>query len=741
VDDVEIGVLRLRYSLAGLYRQTQADVVVTLIVLLFALLIATISAMRLQRWVSQPIVRLSETAALITETQDYRLQAKAVGRDEVGRLVETFNSMVRVVRERDDSLRRSEARYRALVEGISAILYTIEVDGGATAVLEGAKILYISPQVEGILGYAPDAWLHRPELFSERLHDGDRQRVLERISACWRSGEDFVCEYRMLHRDGQVVHIRDEGKLLHDGEDGRMVMQGLRYDISERKQAEAKIEHLAYHDSLTTLPNRLLFKVHLAAAIERAERYGHRFAVHFLDLDRFKDINDSLGHPVGDALLQAVATRLSGVVRRSDILARFGGDEFAAIQNGLTANDDALHLARRFIEALREPFVLGENRVQVGTSVGVVLGCRSSLSVDTLMTQADVALYKAKEESDSSFAFYEESMTVALRREMQLTNHLPVALQAGQLFIQFQPQIDLATTAIVGSEVLARWRHPELGMIPPTEFIRIAERHGLINEIGRWVFDRACRQIAEWQAADLVLPCTAVNVSAVQFRSPDFADFVLDCIATHGIPAESVELEFTESVFLEATDENLGLISRLSEQGVRFSIDDFGTGFSSLAYLRKFQVHKLKIDRTFVQHMVERPNDVEIIRATLALGRALGLTTLAEGVETKVQAELLLRLGCAQAQGYYFGRPMSAQAITERVYTRVVRRTHHHSGRGDADQQPDFDAHVRTNRRGCRALHGPLWAGRRQRLAASDRMPAGILLCPGGGARALGSGH
>ena len=274
---------------------------------------------------------------------------------------------------------------------------------------------------------------------------------------------------------------------------------------------------------------------------------------------------------------------------------------------------------------------------------------------------------KAKEVGDSSFAFYEDSMTVALRREMQLTNHLPAALESGELFIQFQPQVDLATTAIVGTEVLARWRHPELGMISPIEFIRIAERHGLIDAIGRWVFDRACEQIAAWQAAGLTLPCTAVNVSSVQFRSPDFADFVLERIATHGIPAESVELEFTESVFLDASDENLGVISRLSRQGIRFSIDDFGTGFSSLAYLRKFQVDKLKIDRTFVQHMVERPNDVEIVRATLALGRALGLTTLAEGVETLAQAELLLELGCAQAQGYYFGRPMSAEVISERL--------------------------------------------------------------------------
>ena len=392
VDDVEIGVLTLRSSLAGLYRQTQIDVVVTLVVLVGALLIATISAMRLQRWVSQPIVRLAETAALITETQDYRLQAKAAGRDEVGQLVETFNSMVRVVRERDDSLRRSEARYRALVEGISAIFYTTEIDDGATALDGSATSLYISPQVEGILGYAPDAWLQRPELFSKRLHDDDRQRVLQMMSACWQSGGDFVCEYRMLHRDGHIVHIRDEGKLLREGDHGRMVMQGLRYDISERRQAEAKVEHLAYHDALTALPNRLLFKSHLAAAIDRAERYGHRFAVHFLDLDRFKDINDSLGHPVGDALLQAVAERLSVVVRRSDTFARFGGDEFAAIQNGIVTSDGASLMAQRFIDALREPFVLGENRVRVGTSVGVVVDSRSNLSVDMLMTQADVAL-------------------------------------------------------------------------------------------------------------------------------------------------------------------------------------------------------------------------------------------------------------------------------------------------------------------------------------------------------------
>jgi EAL domain-containing protein (putative c-di-GMP-specific phosphodiesterase class I) len=316
---------------------------------------------------------------------------------------------------------------------------------------------------------------------------------------------------------------------------------------------------------------------------------------------------------------------------------------------------------------LREPFILGENRVRIGTSVGVFVSGHHSLDVDTVMTQADVALYRAKEAPDRSFAFFEESMTVALQREMLVTSQLPLALETGELFLCYQPQIDLATRRITGLEVLARWTNPTLGVVTPLEVIGIAERHGQIGDIGRWVLDRACAQAAEWLAAGIAPPCIAINVSAVQLRSNDFADLVLECISGHGIPPGLVELEFTESVFLDDTDENLRAISRLSDRGVQFSIDDFGTGFSSLAYLRKFQVDKLKIDQTFIRNMAEHPSDAEIVRATLALGRALGLVTLAEGVETAEQADLLQELGCVMAQGYYFGRPMPEQEITERL--------------------------------------------------------------------------
>jgi diguanylate cyclase (GGDEF)-like protein/PAS domain S-box-containing protein len=470
LDGTALGLLTLKTSLVALHEDTRSNVLVAIGVLAGALALATLSAMILQRWVSLPIARLAQTAAHITTTQDYDARAESAGADEVGQLVDTFNSMVAAVRTRDVSLRRSEARYRRLVEGISAILY--RADGGA-----GGEIRYISPQVERILGYPPKAWIERPGLFRERLHEDDRERVLAILEDCRRTGRSFDCEYRMMHRDGHQVHIRDEGSLVRDGEDKDAIIQGLRYDVSARKQAEAKIEHLAYHDVLTGLPNRLRFKDQLAAAVSSSQRYGHRFAVHFLDLDRFKDINDSLGHPVGDALLKAVARRLSGVVRKSDNLARFGGDEFAAIQQGVETAEDASSMAQRFIDALREPFILGENRVQdryqrrrvrqrasqPGCRYGDDSGRRGPLPGERsarpqlcLLRGIDDGCAAARNAGDQSAA-------------ARARNGRAVSVPTSRRSIWRRRRI-------TGLEVLARWTNPTLGVVTPLEFIGIAEK-------------------------------------------------------------------------------------------------------------------------------------------------------------------------------------------------------------------------------------------------------------------------
>ena len=658
VDNERIGTLTLRTSLAVLEKQTRTDLFVAVSILIGAVALAILSASILQRLISEPIVRLADTAALITSSQDFAIAAEGGGANEIGQLVDSFNNMLNVIRERDNSLRRSEARLRDLVEGISAILYTIEVAS------DGA-ILYISPQVERILGYPPEQWIEHPELFAERLHYEDRRHVLDLIDNSQRKGIDLVCEYRMLHRDGQVVWIRDEARPIRDEQNQPVLMQGLRYDISERKRTEAEIEHLAYHDALTNLPNRRLFKDRLALAVARSARGQTRFAVHFLDLDHFKYINDSLGHPVGDALLCEVAARFLAISRPSDTIARFGGDEFAVIQEGIQDMEEASILARRFIDVLQEPFSLSTNRVRVGTCVGVVIGNDDSLEVDVLMTQADVALYKAKEAGSNSLAFFEDQMTTQLQREMTLTSDLVLAIERNELSLAYQPQIDLHDGRIVGMEVLARWKHASLGVISPAEFIPIAEKHGLIETLGYWVLEQACQQTAVWQSRGIAPERIAVNVSPVQLRSDGFCEQVIGLLSKPGICGDRLELEFTESLFMGATDENLAVIARLAGHGIQFSIDDFGTGFSSLAYLRRFQVDKIKIDRTFVQNMVENANDAEIVRVTIALGSALGLATIAEGVETEAQAKLLRSMGCDQAQGYYFGRPMQTSAITD----------------------------------------------------------------------------
>jgi diguanylate cyclase (GGDEF)-like protein/PAS domain S-box-containing protein len=430
-------------------------------------------------------------------------------------------------------------------------------------------------------------------------------------------------------------------------------------DVTAKRQAEARIAHMAHHDALTGLPNRVLFHERLDETLSRVRRHAEVVAVLYLDLDQFKSVNDTLGHPAGDKLLVAVAERLRTCLRDCDMVARFGGDEFAVLQIGLAGPHEAGALADRIVTLLSEPYDIEGQQAVIGTSVGIALAPADGETSDQLLRNADIALYQAKEDGRRVFRFFEPGMDARLRVRRTLELDLRKALAAGEFELYYQPLITLETGVISGFEALLRWHHPLRGMVAPAEFIPLAEEIGLIVPIGEWVLRQACAEAAGWPD-DLKV---AVNLSLAQFKKGNLPQMVFATLASAGLPAARLELEITESIFLANSETNLAILRSLRALGVGVSMDDFGTGYSGLSYLRAFPFDKIKIDRSFISELGERADCMAIIKAITNLGSNLGIPTLAEGAETETQLAWLREAGCTEMQGYLFSRPVPASEI------------------------------------------------------------------------------
>ena len=435
--------------------------------------------------------------------------------------------------------------------------------------------------------------------------------------------------------------------------------------LLERAEAERRIEFIAFHDSLTGLPNRQLAVDRLQQAIAFAERERAQVALLFLDLDNFKGINDSLGHDIGDTLLKEVTVRLGRCLRSTDTLSRQGGDEFLIILADVRDSESIAHVADHLLEQLKAPFEIEHRQLVSTVSIGIAVFPDDGRDFGTLLRKADTAMYHAKASGRNTYRFYMEQMNTNADERLKIRNWVAQALEHDQFVLHYQPQIDLATGATVGAEALIRLQHPLEGLVPPGRFIPVAEDSGLIIPIGEWVLRQACRQAAAWRAAgwpDLVV---AVNLSAVQFKRHDLEKTILDALAEAGLPPENLELELTESLLIENAEHVLAMIKQLKAHGLRFSIDDFGTGYSSLAYLKRFSVDRLKIDQSFIHDLLADPEDAAIVRAIIQMSRTLGVATIAEGVEDDATRILLREMGCVEAQGYWFGRPLPPESFSE----------------------------------------------------------------------------
>ena len=437
---------------------------------------------------------------------------------------------------------------------------------------------------------------------------------------------------------------------------------GVFSDITEVKRSQEKVSFLAYHDPLTQLPNRLLFHYRLAQAIQRADREHSMFAVYFIDLDHFKNVNDSLGHHVGDRLLNEVASQMQAQLRKADTIARLGGDEFIVLVEEIDGAHDAALVAEKLASIFQKPIPLEGHELYVTSSIGICLYPLDGADPNTLVRNADAAMYRAKNHGRNQFHFYEQEMTAYAFERLELDSAVRKALVNNEFFLCYQPQVDLKTHELVGAEVLVRWNHPEQGVLPPARFISLAEDSGTIGQLGEWVLRTACAQIQAWRRDGFDLPKIAVNLSGRQLERKGFAELVADILDEYELPPSALELELTESVLME-TEEAFEVLEELDALGVHLSIDDFGTGYSSLSYLKRLTVHTLKIDRSFIMDVAEHGNNQAIVRAVIALAKTLGLAAVAEGVENSEQADFLADEGCDHAQGYLFGKPMPADAF------------------------------------------------------------------------------
>jgi diguanylate cyclase (GGDEF)-like protein/PAS domain S-box-containing protein len=557
----------------------------------------------------------------------------------------------------------SEERHRTLVEQIPAVVFT-------TDAIDMVNLTYMSPQIKALTGYSPDDFISGALDWFEIVHPEDQMQLVAAAGATLVSGDERSIEYRLITRDGRTIWVREEARLIRQEAGDRQFWQGILSDVTIQKEMESQLIHQAFHDTLTGLPNRALFNDRVQHAQARRWNPGSGIAVCFMDLDNFKMVNDSLGHSFGDALLQAVADRLRRSLRQNDTAARLGGDEFALLIEDVGSVAGASRLISRLLKTFDQPFSIGKHELYVTPSIGVTIANSKDIKDRDLLREADFAMYEAKRGGGSArFEIFNPTLMAEAVRRLELENDLRKTLQGEQMEVYYQPIINMDENTIVGVEALVRWNHPKHGLIMPDRFIPVTEETGMIVELGRWILEEACGQLQEWNTRrDSDSPLTlAVNLSARQFSHASLVDDVRLVLTRTGLEPERLCLEITETVMTNDEDATSAMLGRLKDLGIQLAIDDFGVGYSSLTSLRRFPVNILKIDRSFVNGLMDDPNDAIIVSGVIDLAHALGLEVIAEGVETDAQVAQLAGLNCDLVQGYYFARPMDASTF-ERDY-------------------------------------------------------------------------
>ena len=578
--------------------------------------------------------------------------------DELDVLVASVNDMQAKTCHALDEVRDSKAHIRLLLDSTSEAIFGANTQGICT---------FANPACLRMLGYGNES-----DLVGKGIHD--------LIHHTYPDGRPYPladCAVRRATEAGEAHHCNNEVHWRADGtsfpveywsrpmyKDGELIGSVVAFnDISQRKQTEEALHQLAYFDSLTSLPNRQLFNDRLHHALSDAKRRNRLVAMMLLDLDRFKVVNDTMGHEAGDILLREIADRLKHSIRANDTVSRLGGDEFALIFTDVEESRHIAQLAQKILSQFSTPIMIDGREVFSGASIGIALYPSDTEDADELLKFADSAMYHAKELGRNNYQFYSHEMTASAHERLQMETDLRRAIDQNEFLLHCQPLVNSMNGTPTGMEALIRWRDPAGKLIPPLQFIPLAEDTGLIVPIGKWVLETACAQLKAWHAAGHTQLTMSVNVAARQFRDASFIEMVRNAIQSAGIPPQSLELEITESILLENSDDTLHTLNTLKSMGISLAIDDFGTGYSSLSYLKRFPIDRVKIDRSFVRDLASDNNDLAIVRAIIALAQAMRLSVIAEGVETKEQLALLHREDCHDYQGYYFARPMDAESI------------------------------------------------------------------------------
>jgi diguanylate cyclase (GGDEF)-like protein/PAS domain S-box-containing protein len=551
------------------------------------------------------------------------------------------------------AIRESEKRYRLLFERNLAGVFRSTLAGKVLECNQAAACMFGYDSPEEILG------LPATNLYTST---SDREAFLTALKF---EGSVTNHEMKLRRKNGDSAWVMLNVTLVEDDCGIPNIVEGTLIDITKRKIAEERVQSLAYYDALTGLPNRILLRDRLSKALATARRQNNKVALLFVDLDRFKIINDSLGHAVGDLLLQDIARRLNSIAREQDTVARLGGDEFLIVLANVKDIPGAAIAAERFMDAMTAEFAIQDHPLSISCSIGISVFPDHGVDSETLIKHADAAMYSAKESGRNNFQFFSADMNALAVKRLILENGLRLALDKKELFLVYQPQMDMLTGRITGLEALLRWQHPELGLISPDQFIEIAENSGLIVPIGEWVLRTACSQARKWQGDGVLAGKVAINISAIQFRQEGFCRLIRKVLQETELAPNYLELELTESLLLANAELMLGVVQELSTMGLTLAIDDFGTGYSSFGYLKQLKVSKFKIDRIFIRDVAESPDDAAIAAAIISMAKSLRLRVIAEGVENEAQVSFLRAHHCDEIQGYYFSKPLTVDEVAD----------------------------------------------------------------------------
>ena len=650
LDDTPIGTLYIEVSPDGLMGRIRQFLVFSVIILAAAVMLSVLLASRLQNVVARPMKDLSNTLRNIMLRKDYSIRAGKENNDEIGDLVDLFNSLLRTVEEENASLKTSEERFRKLTALSPVGIFQVDAK---------QRLQYVNQRWRDIHGVQDD--LPGLQEWFARIHPDDLADVQQAWNRLICDQEGIALELRLLRRDQSHVWIQLLASALHDRNGELLGYLGAISDISELKAAQLQMETLAFYDPLTGLANRRLFKNRLEKSVKSVLRSGSSMALMFLDMDQFKRVNDTLGHDAGDILLKEVANRLTTAVRENDTVSRIGGDEFTILLTDVHQTSDILVVAEKLLHTMARPIRIKGQDIITTVSIGITMTPDDSTDVNTLMKNADLAMYRAKELGRNNFQFFSEDMNHSILAHLSLEKEITEAINREQFSLVFQPKISLSDFTVTGVESLIRWQHPEKGMITPDRFIPVAEETGQILEIGSWVLEQSCRQISSLIRSKVLPPHAkvAVNLSARQFTDPYLLQRIRSVLEITRIPPACLELEITESTLMEDVESAIQIMQEIKKTGVAIAIDDFGTGYSSLAYIKRFPIDVLKVDRSFVTDIPGDQNDMAITAAVIAMAHKLSLTVVAEGVETQEQLQFLRRNNCDEGQGYLFSRPLS----------------------------------------------------------------------------------